>query len=276
MLKTNYKNRFLDYLTSIKGYSKQTIITYRIAIDSILDASDIDLENGVYVINLLGWRSKCHKQKNSTILKKLSAFRSFCKYLEMIEVKHNILGNQKIRVEKTLPKPIHEKYIQEAILSSNDIERLIVVLIYSLGVRISELENIKISDINNRWLMVMGKGNKNRQIPINNRAFDLIQEYINKNSPKIYLLEYMKKKLTQNQIRYKLKKLFNKHEISVTPHQLRHSFATDLINSGARINDVSRLLGHENLSTTQIYTKLSSNIKMDNYKKAHPLCGEII
>ena len=86
------------------------------------------------------------------------------------------------------------------------------------------------------------------------------------------LFEKNKKQLTQAQIRYIIAKTFQKVGIKVTPHQLRHSFATYLLNNGARINDVSELLGHEFISTTQIYTKLNDNMKYENYKKAHPLC----
>jgi integrase/recombinase XerC len=271
MLKQNYKNRFLEYLQNIKGYSKSTISTYNTAIIAILNLSDIDVENRVYHINMLGWRVSVSEQKNSTIFKKISAFRSFLKYLTLIGVKYKVSGNQTIKVGKTLPKPIQTKYIYEALERCKPIEKLIITLIYSLGLRISELENIKLSDINGKWLNVFGKGNKNRQIPINDYAFSVIKEHIHAGILGEYLLESVGKKLTQNQIRYRLKIIFKNLGVKASPHQLRHSFATDLINNGARINDVSKLLGHENLSTTQIYTQLSSTIKMDNYKQSHPI-----
>jgi len=80
-------------------------------------------------------------------------------------------------------------------------------------------------------------------------------------------------KLSENSLRYIVTKIFKRIALKVTPHQLRHSFASSLLNNGANIVDVSELLGHSSMATTQIYTKLGSALKQQNYNKAHPLCG---
>jgi integrase/recombinase XerC len=102
-----------------------------------------------------------------------------------------------------------------------------------------------------------------------------IREYLKKNGTFLYLFEKNGKKLSENSLRYRVNKIFKQIGIKVTPHQLRHSYASDLLNKGGRISDVSMLLGHSSLSTTEIYTKLGNGYKMKNYKEAHPLCKDI-
>jgi len=99
----------------------------------------------------------------------------------------------------------------------------------------------------------------------------LLEEYIASERPKQYLFEKKGKPLSAGQLRYRVQKLFATHGIKATPHQLRHSFATHLLHHGARISDVSELLGHSSMATTQVYTKLASAKKMETYMKAHPL-----
>ena len=102
----------------------------------------------------------------------------------------------------------------------------------------------------------------------------LIGLYRNEFSPRVFLFEKNGAKLSENTLRYRLTTLFKKIGLHVTPHMLRHSYATHLLNSDARIADVSELLGHASMATTQIYTKLGSALKLKNYNKAHPL-GEV-
>jgi len=160
----------------------------------------------------------------------------------------------------------------EAITKSNLEDRLLIELLYSLGLRISELENLKLKYIKNSWVIVKGKGDKIRQIPILDRLQQSLDDFIRENNPQIYLFEKNQQPSNENKMRYKVQKIFKKIGLRATPHQLRHAFASDLLNHGARINDVSELLGHSSLTTTQVYTKLSKTLKMNNYKNAHPLC----
>jgi site-specific recombinase XerD len=130
-----------------------------------------------------------------------------------------------------------------------------------------------LTNIKQDWISVTGKGNKTRDIPLEKHIKDTLNKYIEIYSPKKYLFEKKGLKMSDAQLRYIIEKPFKKIGIKITPHQLRHSFATEMLNNGARINDVSELLGHEFISTTQIYTKLNSTTKLKNYLKAHPLCS---
>ncbi len=109
-------------------------------------------------------------------------------------------------------------------------------------------------------------------MPIHPKLKAFINRYLQINPKKEYLFETQNKPMGADKIRYLIKRAFKKHGVHVTPHQLRHSFATYMLQNGARINDVSELLGHEFISTTQIYTKLNDSLKLKNYLKAHPLC----
>ena len=122
-------------------------------------------------------------------------------------------------------------------------------------------------------MRVFGKGQKQRDVPLLKSTRDLIEAYLSQNKANIFLLEKDGEKLSENSLRYIITKVFKRVALKVTPHQLRHSFATELLNNNARISDVSELLGHSSMATTQIYTKLGSTLKQQNYNKAHPLCA---
>lgn len=266
---------FLDYLYEIRGYSNTTIITYDIALRQMIKASHISEIEGAITIDITPFRFQIIKNTKKTIAKKLSAIRSFVKYLNTqknLNVKY--FPSESIKVPSTLPKPIEINYIKEILENANIEEKTIVYMLYGLGLRISELANLKIDEIKNGWVLVHGKGNKIRQLPLLLELEKTIKEYLDIYKPTKYLFEKNKANLGTASLRYKLTKLFASHGIKATPHQLRHSFATHLLNSGARISDVSELLGHSTMATTQIYTKLGSTKKLQEYMKAHPLAKE--
>jgi integrase/recombinase XerC len=150
-------------------------------------------------------------------------------------------------------------------------EKLLISMLYGLGLRISELSLLKLADIKEQWIQIQGKGNKVRELPLLPELQKLIRVYVKEKNPKTYLFEKGNAPMNAAQLRYILTKLFKEAGLKVTPHQLRHSFATHLLNNGARIADVSELLGHETMATTQVYTKLGSVKKMQEYMQAHPL-----
>ncbi|MDF1881949.1 tyrosine-type recombinase/integrase [Sulfurimonas sp. MAG313] len=263
----SYKLPFLDYLSDIRGYSDLTVKTYALVIDEAFK-SIIYEEN---ILNLNPYRLKIASLNAKTISKKLSALRSFVKFMQERGEKLSLKGDSSIKVPKTLPKPLSHTHIMQALSQADEDEELIVVMLYTLGLRISELSSVELDKIENEWIIVRGKGNKQRQIPLLKITSELIQKYKNKKSPTHFLFEKNGAKLSENTLRYKLTKLFKKIGIHATPHMLRHSYATSLLNNDARIADVSELLGHSSMATTQIYTKLSSSIKMKNYQAAHPL-----
>ncbi len=262
-----YKLDFLDYLSDIRGYSDLTVKTYAMVIDEALDYVNYE-EN---ILNLSPYRLYIASLNSKTISKKLSALRSFVKFMQDKGEKVSLKGDSSIKVAKTLPKPISYEYIQEALGIADKDEEIIVVLLYTLGLRISELCSIELANIEKEGISVLGKGNKQRQLPLLRVTSVLIEAYKNEKTPQRFLFEKNGAKLSENTLRYRLTTLFKKIGLHVTPHMLRHSYATHLLNNDARIADVSELLGHSSMATTQIYTKLSSSIKMKNYQSAHPL-----
>jgi integrase/recombinase XerC len=272
---TNYYEPFFEFLKNVRGYSPQTIKSYKITLNSLKDNHEIEKIDGKTILNIMPLRIKLKNHSKRSILAKLSAVRSFVEYLK---TQHNIdikLKNaQSIKAPKTLPKPVEQNSIYE-VIENSDIEiRVLVKTLYGLGLRISELANLELKDISTEWIRVTGKGNKTREIPLLESLAKEIKEYINLKSPQKYLFEKNGKKLSDAQLRYKLEKAFKNLGIKATPHQLRHSFASHLLAKGARISDVSELLGHSSMATTQIYTKLTNSTKMQNYLKAHPLANE--
>jgi len=266
-------NNFLFYIEKVRGYSLSSIVTYENILKEVLNSCHYYQEEKVFILDIMPLRSHNINNSKKTISKKLSALRSFVKYIKEhkgVEIK--LIGDSVIKVPKTLPKPIDENLITEILASASVKEHLIVSLLYGLGLRISELSTIRVTDISKEWIQILGKGNKNRQIPLLNTLFEEIENYKRQEHPKLFLFEKKGQKMSSSQIRYLFNKLFKKSGIKATPHQLRHSFATHLLQNGARISDVSELLGHSSMVSTQIYTGLSSNKKLNEYSRAHPLC----
>jgi integrase/recombinase XerC len=272
-LKNEIEN-YLNFIKDIRGYSKESIRTYKTILEDASSSIKIELDDGVYEINIIEYRKKIAHQNKKTISKKLSALRSFCEYLKDSGYKNRLIGDSSVKTPKTLPKPAQEKDILLTIKEQPLEERLPVLILYGLGLRISELSNLKVEDIKSEWIRVTGKGDKTRDIPLLHSIKDEIDSFISLKNPKTYLFEKNGEKLSENSLRYRISRIFEKIGKKVTPHQLRHSFATDLLNSGAGIMDVKELLGHSSLGTTEIYTKLNSKTKLKNYLSTHPLCKD--
>ena len=265
---------FLQSLEDVRGYSDLTIKSYDESIQEAFLHVEMLEKNGIITLNLMPYRIKIAHLNPKTISKKLSAIRTFASYLNDSGIKVTLLADDTIKVASTLPKPISHKYIVEALSHAEFREKLIVTMLYTLGLRISELSALKLEDISDEWIRVLGKGDKHRDVPLLHSTKELIDEYLSQNNPKTFLFESNDEKLSQNSLRYTVSKVFKRVGLKVTPHQLRHSYASSLLNSGAPIADVSELLGHSSMATTQIYTKLGSALKQQNYNKAHPLCGD--
>ena len=263
---------FLYYLDAIRGYSQLSVQTYEIALLQAKDRVEFYEEDGVWILDISKFRYDIVENSKKTIAKKLSAIRSFVKYCQNqknLDIK--LISADSIKVPQSLPKPIEQKYIEEILDECSLEDRVVISMLYGLGLRISELSSIKLEDIKDGWISIHGKGNKTRELPILPTLMSMIYNYIQTYNPKKYLFEKSNTPLNQAQLRYKITKVFKKHGIKATPHQLRHSFASHLLNGGARISDVSELLGHATMATTQVYTKLEDKKKLSEYLKAHPL-----
>lgn len=267
--------KFLEYLLEIRGYSEATVSTYEVALRQMFEVSHIYEEDGSIILDITPYRFRIAQKNKHTIAARLTAIHAFVKYLnEQQGLLVRLIAGESIKVPQTLPKPIEAHYIQEVLQSATLEEKLLITMLYGLGLRISELSTLQLSQIQQAWVQVRGKGNKMRELPLLPAIRELIESYLHTYSPKKYLFEKGNVPLNSAQLRYKLTKLFKTHGIKATPHQLRHSFATHLLNEGARIADVSELLGHATMATTQVYTKLGTVKKMKEYMKAHPLAKE--
>ncbi len=265
---------FLAYLLKVRGYSEQTVTTYATALHQMEQECEWYEDSGRWVLDIMPYRLAIRTLSKRTIHARLTAIRSFVRYLnDQANLSVRTLGTETIKTPQTLPKPIEEHAISEVIAAATPEEELLIAMLYGLGLRISELASLRLDQIDGEWIRIKGKGNKVRQLPVLPYLQELITRHRRTRAPRIYLFEKDKAPMSAAQLRYRLSRLFRAHGFKATPHQLRHSFATHLLAHGARIADVSELLGHSSMATTQVYTKLGSVKKMEEYMGAHPLAG---
>lgn len=265
-------NDFLGYIQDVRGYSVTTVTTYEVALRQMLETSECFLEGERWIMDISAFRLKIARNAKKTIVKKISAIHTFVRYLqEQRGISVKLIGDESVKAPTTLPKPVEELSIREVLEEAGLREKLLVTMLYGLGLRISELSTLKLKCIRSGWVEIEGKGGRVRQLPLLPELESLIAAYRERYGPVHHLFEKEGAAMSSAQLRYLLGKLFRERGLKVTPHQLRHSFATHLLNNGARISDVSELLGHASMATTQIYTKLGESRKLEAYLDAHPL-----
>jgi len=283
-------DNFYEYL-SLKKYSNNTIESYKKDLKQFeiycknKNIKDIDYD---FIRTYLCFLYD-KKYTSKSVSRHISSLKSFFKYLMQNEIiKSNpmiLISNPK--VEKKLPNYINYNDL-ETILSipdKNDVlglrNALILELLYSCGVRVSELVNIKLSDIDfsNNRILILGKGNKERFVLYGNVCSKLLNDYITKSrsllikeNNEYLLLNKFGNKITDRAIRMIIEDVIKKSslKLKVSPHTFRHTFATHLLNEGADLKIVQELLGHENISTTGIYTHVSNERLRKTYLDAHP------
>lgn len=265
--------QYLEYLELEKGLSENTIAAYRRDLsDFAVSEGNDDIEK-ITRMSINGYIRALRERElaPSSIIRKIASIRGFFKWISATEI---IKNNPAAAIEQPkkpqkLPKVITVREVEE-ILNSNltPLEHVIIELLYSAGLRVSELVNLKTSDIdlNSKYVRCFGKGSKERIIPIGDTAKNIIKEYMpirdllvkkyNLNSKKLLIQE--KGKFVTRQEIYNLiharGKLIHKN---ISPHTLRHSFATHLLENGADLIVVQELLGHSDVATTQLYTHIS-------------------
>lgn len=281
---------FLNYLEFEKRSSKHTISSYSLDLQGFLSFIDIIKINECTDKNIRNWIIDLSERNLSprTINRKLTAVRSFFYFLQKINVlSYNPV--QKIRSLKTkkrLPFFV-EKKSMEQLFDSIDFgdgflakrDRVILELLYATGMRRSELLNLHVSsiDFSSKTLKVLGKRNKERIIPILDATIQNIADYLAERN-KIaeahsFLIITEKGKPAYENIIYRVVKKYISQISTIekkSPHVLRHTFATHLLNEGADLNDIKELLGHASLSATQVYTHNSFEKLKDIYKQSHP------
>ena len=266
----NLIDRFLLSL-KIRGFSDNTVSGYAKDLQDFqvfLDGRDITIETLILYRDSLAKRG----YSSSTFNRKLSSLRSFLKYLVregVVDVDWTVLKNKKTK--RKLPDYVGEDIIEKAIGNGRD--GLIVRLMYASGLRISELLNLKVSDIlfSEGFVRIKGKGNKERLVPVDEKTLKLIKEYLKNResgSSNDYLFLSNRKKPFTRQGMWKLiKRQFRKLGIDLKPHTLRHMFATHMLENGANIRVVQEMLGHESITTTQIYTEITDNSLKEAFEK---------
>ena len=277
-------DKFLFFLKVELNYSELTIKSYQLDLTDFFGYIESKKINYLSITNhdvrgYLKYLDSCNL-KNSTISRRISTLRTFYNYLvdENI-VENNVFHNvRNPKLEKKLPNYLNYNEMEE-LLESIDIsttegleKRLLIEMFYSTGCRVSEMINVKISDIDftNKTIRIMGKGSKERIVYFGDYASKYLDNYLSKVKCDKYLFTNKKgEKLTVNEVEQIVKDIMKHISIKthVTPHTLRHTFATHLLNNGADIKTVQELLGHANLSTTGIYTHVSSDRLKDIYFK---------
>ena len=283
---------YSEYLEHELNYSNDTIINYNrdlICYRDYLTNNKINykLVNKIDILNYLKYIEKFN-YSNKTISRHLSTLRSFYNYLVEIKIiEYNIFKRVKNpKVEKKLPNYLNIVEIENILDTlkcdtKEDIRnKCIFELLYSTGIRVSEACNIKLEDINlkDMFIRIMGKGSKERIVYYGNVLKNDLDEYLKVRSEFIKIdNNYLFLNKNGNQFkRQSIESIINKiirvsainHKVS--PHVLRHTFATHLLDNGADLRSVQELLGHENLNTTEIYTHVSNERLKEAYFKFHP------
>ena len=291
---------WLGNLKEVRNLSDNTLISYKHDVKSFIEfisthtGSEVSIKylNDMKISDFRSFLSYLRNKdiSSTSIARIISSLKSFFNYL----LNTNLIEStvvQSLRTpkqKKSLPRPISSELAIETIKHAQDMEKekwigmrnkSILMLLYGCGLRISEALNLNFEDINeNDYLIIKGKGNKERMVPLMDYVKNDIENYIHE-CPKNFMKDdplFVGKRLDRLSpriIQYVLEKI--RHNLSLpetaTPHALRHSFATHLLDSGGDLRTIQELLGHSRLSTTQKYTKVETEKLYDAYSKTHPL-----
>ena len=286
-------NDYLDFLKYQKNYSDYTIESYLNDICEYLDyinSEGLSFKDIEYsdIRFFLMYLKETKKDNNSSIDRKLSALRGFYKYManEGI-VKSNVFslvsGPKK---SKKLPRYFEYNELEEMFNVPDDTplgqrDLLLLEMLYATGCRVGELVSMKVSDIDfgRRNILILGKGNKERYVTYGEYCEDALKKYLNdgyktlnKNNIDYLFLNNNGGALTERGVRFILEKIIKQTGINknISPHMIRHSFATHLLNEGCDLLTVQKLLGHESIKATQIYTHVTTDRLKEVYYQSFP------
>lgn len=297
MLEQTWKDKFLRYLIVERGYSEKTREAYEEDLtnferfltesgeDDLLKINHLDVR--VYLSYLTDER-----YSRNSISRKIANLRSFYQYLLKEEViKENPFSYVHLKKKNLkLPRFFYENEMQvlfDSVKGEKPLDlrnQALLEVLYGSGIRLSECSNLKLAEIDfdSEVMLIHGKGNKERYAPLGSFAQDALQEYFEKGR-KMLMDKYHKshdyvfvnhhgEPITPTGIEYVLNQVIKKSSLdsSIHPHMLRHTFATHLLNNGADMRTVQELLGHANLSTTQIYAHVTKESLQKNYRSFHP------
>ena len=273
-------DKFEEYLSYEKKFSINTISAYLKDIESFQkflfdNGTKVSKEiNYSFIRQWIVYLSE-NKYSKTSINRKIASLKSYFNFLVNIEKIDSspLKGHKNLKSSSKIVIPFSEDEVIEVFenfKSSNISERdkLIIEMFYSTGIRREELINIKIEDIfhDQSLIKILGKRNKERLIPMLPRLSKNIRTYVKDNNISKFLFESKKSKKISVSTVYRLVST----KVKVSPHVLRHTFATHMLNNGADINTIKEILGHSSLSSTQIYTKIKLPKIVNDYKKSHP------
>lgn len=283
-------DKYLQYLTIERNLAISTINSYKndlIKFKEFLLGNDInDFSNQKIDSKLVLSFFSSLELSSSSKTRLLSSLKGFYQFLiNSAFLFHSpFVGIKNTKIKETIPNTLNEHEV-EAILKTIDTNTLIGIrnyaiidLLYSCGLRVSELTNLRMNQIipNRQALRVKGKGSKERIVIIGDLAYESLSKYlkfvrphfISKESEEYIFLSYRGKKLDRQYIFDMIKELTMKTNINkkVSPHTFRHSYATSMLNNGADLRSIQKLLGHQNIETTQVYTHVSNKHLLENYQ----------
>lgn len=286
-----YIEEFLKYIREEKNYSDLTIESYRSDLEEFLICINAKDLSKVTKIDIKSYLKDLFDKGNSssTVSRKISTLKSFYKYMKLVgNINASPMNTIKYpKKEKTLPKFIQYNELEEMIEISKQGDlgprnNLIIELMYSTGVRVSELVNIKLTDIDldSKKIRIFGKGSYERFVflgeyatcAINNYTNDLRLKLLNGKTNEYLLLNKDGNKITTRGVAKIIDKLIEETSVKtkVSPHTLRHTFATHLLDNGCDLRSVQEMLGHKNINSTEVYTHVTSERLKSVYFKSHP------
>jgi len=285
---------FLKYLEYEKQYSKHTVLAYKTDLIAFRDFCIITYDQedvvAVHYAQIRTWIVHLISTgiANSTINRKISSLRTFYKFLQKTEaiIVSPLLKHKALKVAKKLQVPFAIEEVAEVLTLVSEAtpfltwrNRLIIELLYATGIRRAELISLQMSGVNmfDKTIKVLGKRNKERLIPLVSSVFETLQAYLKEREQSVVASEALLLTEKGNKIYESLVyRVINSYFSSVStktkksPHMLRHSFATHLLDRGADLNSVKELLGHSSLASTQVYTHTSLDSVKKMYNKTHP------
>ena len=290
--------KFLDFLAVEKGYSENTIAAYRNDLSQFagfLTKMEPPMTswaevNQNSVVNFI-LHLKEREYTSSTVARKVAAIKSFFHFLlaEGTIEDDPTVDLDSPKVQKRLPKSMSHDLVNRLLAEpakdstpKGQRDKALLELLYATGMRVTELVSLNIDDVNlaSANVRCFGKGAKERIIPIYNRAAQALEEYLRKGRPRLskdpsekaLFLNHRGKRLTRQGLWLIIKHYADEIGMGseITPHTLRHSFATHMLSGGAGLHEVQKLLGHANISTTQVYTQVDSERLREVYDESHP------
>lgn len=296
-------DRFLEYLRYERNYSVHTVFAYEKDLEQFFGwAKEMGYDINYatvkpeHVRNWVLWLMNEEKDLPSSVHRKMSSLSSYYRFLYVMNLIPETYTNPTVGIvlpkkPKSLPKFFMEKEMDDCLKLWSDStefadmrDLLIIEVIYQTGLRRSEVAGLKDSDVNvvQRRLKVLGKGSKERIVPFGDDLAEKIESYRNKRDQEIieradsFFVNEKGQSISVTFIYNVVKKMMGmvSKQGKISPHVIRHTFATAMLNRGADINVIKELLGHESLATTQMYTHVTFEQLQKEYKKSHPRGGE--